>query len=312
MFSPTYLAGLAAVILSLQSMSVIAAPAAASLTTESADYNSSLTSRAGGRTDYSIEEIKSMFMKNRNPPADSCYFYVGAFKDAAVARAFTQGKTTLYDVYYNANDGAKWPFNDAADPQQSYVAANLRHKWFEDTSRAYAQVCKGKAYLVWDNVQPLILKDADGNIIWQTIWITDEFDAITKGQTGITSVVRVDPVTFAETSYWTKPSKRGLEEETETITALQEKRGTSAPPPPFPPLHPFPVLPSSCYSACRAAVALADKSSDVEGTVFTRNNDQAFYVPGQCGLHVVQYQKPNPATDDYSTCCLTAYFSRPP
>jgi len=291
-------------------MSVIAAPAATSLTAESVDYNSSLTSRAGGRTDYTIEEIKSMFMKNRNPPADSCYFYVGKFKDVAVARAFTQGKTTIYDVYYNANDGAKWPFNDAADPQQSYVAANLRHKWFEDTSRAYAQVCKGKAYLFWDNVEPLTLKDASANVIWQTIWITDEFDAITKGQTGITSVVRVDPTTFAESPYWPVTAKRGLEEESEMTTALQEKRATSIIFPPFPPFPPFPVLPNFCFAACQAAVALAKRSSDVEGTVFTRSDDKAFYVPGQCGLHVVQYQKPNPATDDFSTCCFTAYFSQ--
>ena len=111
------------------------------------------------------------------PATDACVFYTSKLKD--VAQTYAKGsKTTIWDVYPEEK------YDLTLEPQKSW-SDDVRRVYFQRTSRAFARSCSGKAYVVIPHG-----KDA----CHDSIWITDEYAAISKGETGIdvNSITRID------------------------------------------------------------------------------------------------------------------------
>jgi hypothetical protein len=107
------------------------------------------------------------------PPTSSCIFYTASSKDQAIAYGSASNRTTIYDVYDPADfDQTVWPANEW------FTTDHLRDL-FRITSKSYAMSCSGEAHLVL----PTEVKDED--VCRESIWVTDEYEAIRSGDSGI-------------------------------------------------------------------------------------------------------------------------------
>lgn len=113
----------------------------------------------------------------RLPREGKCVFYTSRLSEEAKKYAGSVDKDTIWDIwppgYYDPKD---WP-------QRTFENDGERRSYFKNMSRAYAQLCKGSAWvMIPGNTKPCS----------DSIWLEDEWDAISKGQTGITEVTRID------------------------------------------------------------------------------------------------------------------------
>ena len=123
----------------------------------------------------SVDDLKGK--KSFTPAKDACVFYTMRLKDVAQEYAKTNKKTTIWDV---------WPasfYDHDQEPLKNFKTDEQRRSYFQNMSRAYAQICSGAAWVA-------IYKGKDP--CSDSIWVTDEYDAISKGETGITGVTRLD------------------------------------------------------------------------------------------------------------------------
>lgn len=108
------------------------------------------------------------------PPFSTCIFYTASCKAQAVAYANATNRTTIYDVYEPEI------FNRSIWPAKEWDALGHIRDLFRVTSKAYAMSCSGEAHLVLpDGVK-------DEEVCRESIWVTDEYEAIRAGDSGIT------------------------------------------------------------------------------------------------------------------------------
>lgn len=107
------------------------------------------------------------------PPFSSCIFYTASSKEQAVAYGSATNRTTIYDVYDpKVFDRSIWP-------AKVWEANGHLRNLFRITSKAYAMSCSGEAHLVL----PGNVKDEE--VCRESIWVTDEYEAIRAGDSGI-------------------------------------------------------------------------------------------------------------------------------
>lgn len=104
------------------------------------------------------------------PSPGTCVFYTNGQKANAIISAKHNKRVTIYDIYDPAL------FDTTKEPAKTYYAQRKLREYWEVTSRAYAQLCSGQAFV-------MIPPDEQPNP--KSIWITDEYDAIRKGQTRV-------------------------------------------------------------------------------------------------------------------------------
>ncbi|KAI9889099.1 MAG: hypothetical protein M1814_005823 [Vezdaea aestivalis] len=113
---------------------------------------------------WDTQYIEDHVMTNTSPDCDSCIFY----NSGMAAHAVKDG---------GAFDKTISPFKCFTDRREAMA-------WYRITSRAFAEVCKGKA---------TFLVQKGHSTPAGSIWNTEEYDAIQRGDTGITEVVVIDP-----------------------------------------------------------------------------------------------------------------------
>lgn len=107
------------------------------------------------------------------PPFSSCIFYTASSRDQAIAYGTATNRTTIYDVYDpKLFDRSAWPAKNWDD------VGHIRDL-FRITSKAYAMSCTGEAHLIL----PDGLKDEE--VCRESIWVTDEYEVIRSGDSGI-------------------------------------------------------------------------------------------------------------------------------
>lgn len=109
-----------------------------------------------------------------SPPLSTCIFYTASCKDQAIAYANATNRTTIYDVY------PPDVFNRSMWPAKEWHSLDHMRDLFRVTSRAYAMSCSGEAHLIL----PDAIKDEE--VCRESIWVTDEYEAIRAGDSGIT------------------------------------------------------------------------------------------------------------------------------
>ncbi|KAI9665477.1 MAG: hypothetical protein M1831_001619 [Alyxoria varia] len=151
-----------------------------------------------GKTDYTVKQIQDTFMKNNEVIKDKCVFYVGEFKQSAIDWAKAKGdKETLYTKYIEDTNSDRYPFAKDKDPRKSYEEAdpNRLREWWSITSRAYADLCQGTVWFMWDE------KRAFSTAGVQTIWLSDELPQM-RGNDQITAVKIVVPKADTPAADW--------------------------------------------------------------------------------------------------------------
>lgn len=108
------------------------------------------------------------------PPLSTCIFYTASCKDQAIAYANATNRTTIYDVYHPD------VFNRSTWPAKEWDTLDHMRDLFRVTSKAYAMSCSGEAHLIL----PDGIKDEE--VCRESIWVTDEYEAIRAGDSGIT------------------------------------------------------------------------------------------------------------------------------
>lgn len=126
--------------------------------------------------------------RSPTPPfRNSCIFYTAHSKADAVLYGALTNKTTIYDVY------SPHHFNVSLEPARTWKRQGHLRDLFKVTSKAYAISCSGDASLVL----PEGVKDDE--VCRESIWVTDEYEAIRNGESGIVlPILRV-------TRRWVKP-----------------------------------------------------------------------------------------------------------
>ena len=121
------------------------------------------------------------------PKHDTCVFYTADSRLNAIRYASETDKSTIYDAY------APHHFNASIEPMRRWKRDGHQRDVFRVTSKAYALACSGEASVV----MPENVEACPGSI-----WVTDEYEVIRKGESRIELPVwRVS---------WTKDKAEGL------------------------------------------------------------------------------------------------------
>jgi hypothetical protein len=104
------------------------------------------------------------------PETSTCLFYTSNALPLALRYAAHSKKTTIYNTY-----SPKY-FNESISPMREWKAAGHQRDVFRITSKAYALSCSGRAEVV----MPVDSEACPGSI-----WVTDEYEVIRNGESGI-------------------------------------------------------------------------------------------------------------------------------
>ncbi|ETN43104.1 uncharacterized protein HMPREF1541_02262 [Cyphellophora europaea CBS 101466] len=115
--------------------------------------------------------LQSLRLPHPNP--STCLFYTAHSKVDAIRYALEFDRTTVYDVFQPQY------FNRSAQPAKTWDALGHMRDLFKVTSKAYAMSCSGTANLVL----PDGVKDDD--VCRESIWVTDEYEVIRAGDSGV-------------------------------------------------------------------------------------------------------------------------------
>ena len=238
-----------------------------------------------GKTDYTVEQIQNTFMKNKDVITDKCVFYVGAFKSDALSWAAATQKETLYSKFIEDTSSDRYPFGQGKDPRKSYEDAGRLREWWSITSRAYADLCHGTVYFMWDEKTPFSTAGV------QTIWLTDELPQM-RSKSQITAVKIVVPDSNTDAANWVVKDYPNWQDKTKddpspsnnpsNIDTPSKKRGLN-----------FSTL-RWARGGAKRMLRRADQPQkpeprtdpNVSGTLFAR--DDSGWVLGSCNIYLNQ------------------------
>lgn len=128
-------------------------------------------------------ELAQDCLLSSTPPKDTCVFYTSGERDNAIRFATQFDKRTIYDVYPPRR------FDKSLYPASQWHRNGHLRSVFRVTSRAYAISCSGAATLVTPKDEKPCLN---------SIWWTDEYDAIKNRVSKITELSQASLVGKAD------------------------------------------------------------------------------------------------------------------
>lgn len=235
-----------------------------------------------GKTDYTVEQIQNTFMKSKDVITDSCVFYVGAFKSDALAWAAATSKQTLYSKYIDDTNSDRYPFGQGKDPRKSYEESNPNRlrDWWSITSRAYADLCHGTVYFMWDEKTPFSTAGV------QTIWLTDELPQM-RSKNQITAVKIVVPDSSTPASNWVVKDYPNWQDKTKDDPSSSNNPSNID----TPSKRSAVVLPVGWAKrllrrASQPQMPVPETDPNVSGTLFARADDG--WILGSCNIYLNQ------------------------